>query len=157
MQVCIQIAGASSFDGGGRPSDLVDRDGLPKAKESLLLLIAEDEAMIALELESMVQELGHEVVGIARTADEAVRLAAMHRPDLVLMDIRLARGDGIEAAIAIRARHDIPAVFMTAHSDAETRRRAMEAAPFDYLVKPIGRAEVEASLIRARSALGRRP
>lgn len=156
MQAFVQIAGGSSFEGGGRTSGLVDRDGAPLTRRALHLLIAEDEAMIALELESMLEDLGHEVVGIARTADESIRFATMHRPDLVLMDIRLARGDGVEAAIAIRARHDIPAIFMTAHSDAETRRRAMEAAPLDYLVKPIGRAEFEASLMRAQSMLGRR-
>lgn len=157
MEAFVQVAGESSFGGGGRPSGRVDRAGVPLAGRSLNLLIAEDEAMIALELESVLDELGHAVVGIARTAEEAVRLAGLHRPDLVLMDIRLARGDGIEAAITIRGHYAIPSIFMTAHSDADTRRRAMEAAPIDYLVKPIGRAAVEASLSRARYSLGKRP
>src|SRR3954452_23872347 len=68
-----------------------------------------------LNTEADLETAGHTVVGLAMTSDEAIDLAARHRPDLVLMDIRLAEGNGIEAAQAIHSRWAIPSLFATSH------------------------------------------
>ena len=101
------------------------------------ILIVEDEAVVAMDLEDRLASLGYQLVDQAVSAEEAVRLTQEHRPDLVLMDIRL-RGDmdGIAAAQAIHRRFQIPVIFLTAYSDDETLARAKLAEPFGYLLKP---------------------
>jgi CheY-like chemotaxis protein len=82
------------------------------------VLLVEDEMLIALDLERMLRELGHNVVGIARTHTEAVAAAKEHRPGLVLVDIRLADGSsGIDAANEIQAMGRVPMVFVTAYPE----------------------------------------
>jgi two-component system, response regulator PdtaR len=81
------------------------------------ILIAEDEALIALNTQAALEAAGHSVVGVAMTSDEAITLAASCRPDLVLMDIRLAKGNGVEAAQAIHARWAIPSLFATSYRE----------------------------------------
>ena len=84
-----------------KPAVMHSRDSNAKSR-GLRILVVEDEAIIALELEAMLEDLGHEVLAIARTEAEAVRLSQSKRPELVLMDVRLGRnGDGINAARAI--------------------------------------------------------
>lgn len=107
------------------------------------VLVVEDEYFVALDLEGVLSDEGHVVVGIATDADEAVRLAEREKPDLVLMDVRLARGsDGIAAAISIRQRVGVPCVFLTAHADDETKARAAPARPVRWIAKPFRRSEV---------------
>jgi DNA-binding response OmpR family regulator len=77
------------------------------------ILIAEDEALIALSTQTELEKAGYTVVGLAMTSDEVIKLAGSCRPDLVLMDIRLARGSGVEAAQAIHTRWAIPSLFAT--------------------------------------------
>ena len=121
----------------------------------LRVLIVEDEAVTALNLESTLLKLGHDVVDIVDTAPEAVAAAAAHRPDLVFMDIRLAGGsDGVDAALQIRNSCDIPSVFLTAHSDARTRSRAAAARPLDFLVKPFSPDKIAGALRRAADRCG---
>ena len=82
------------------------------------VLIIEDESIIALDLESMMKELGHEVVGIAATRDEAVRQAVARKPGLVLADVRLADGSsGIDAVADILRSFDVPVIFITAYPE----------------------------------------
>ncbi len=82
------------------------------------VLIIEDESIIALDLESIVKNLGHEVVGIAATRDDAVRKALTHKPGLVLADIRLADGSsGIDAVSEILRSFDVPVIFITAYPE----------------------------------------
>jgi two-component system, response regulator PdtaR len=101
------------------------------------ILIVDDELWAALDMEWVVQTLGHEVVGPAATADKALELAATMRPNLVLMDVRLANNsDGVAAAIEIRERFDIPSLFVTAHGDSMTRDRAAAARPLGFIEKP---------------------
>lgn len=101
------------------------------------ILIVEDEFLIAMECEWILADAGHEVVGIAADEQQAVSLAERTRPDLVLMDIRLARGgDGIAAAKAIRSRYGTRSVFVSAHGERETRTRGEAADPAGWLVKP---------------------
>ena len=91
-------------------------------KSNLKILIVEDEFFIAMDVEEQARSLGHTVVGTAMTAEEAVRMAGETRPDLVLMDIRLAGAtDGIAAALAIRSQYGIASVFVTANTDPHTR------------------------------------
>lgn len=108
------------------------------------ILIVEDEAITALDLKQELISLGHEVVGIADNATDAVKAATELKPGLVLMDIRLSGDtDGITAASAIRGNDDIPVVFLTAHSDEATLERAVTAAPFGYILKPFQARELK--------------
>lgn len=101
------------------------------------ILVVEDERIVARDLANSLADLGYVVVGNVATGDDAVRSARESRPDLVLMDIRLAGAvDGVQAATRIRSEQDVPVIYLTAHSDDETLRRAKETAPFGYLVKP---------------------
>jgi two-component system, response regulator PdtaR len=101
------------------------------------ILIVDDELWAALDMEWVVRKLRHEVVGPAATAEEAIKLAETARPDLVLMDIRLANdSDGVAAAVEIRQRFDIPSLFVSAHGDPVTRERAIAARPSGFIEKP---------------------
>jgi two-component system, response regulator PdtaR len=126
-------------------------DGPEAAPRSVLrVLIVEDEALFALDLEDLVRELGHRPVGMVATQAEAVGEAVRLKPDLVFMDIRLAQGgDGLAAAREIRRRTGIPCIFITAHSDATTRAQAADAGGLAYLVKPVDKAELAGALERA--------
>src|SRR5207249_3653676 len=89
------------------------------------LLIVEDEAIVAMDLQQRLEHLGHEVVGTAATGEAAIQRAEEARPDVTLMDIRLkGEMDGIAAAAEIDRRFGTPVVFLTAHSDTQTVQRA---------------------------------
>lgn len=105
---------------------------------ALRILVVEDEVLIALDLVQRLERLGHSVIGPVETGEDAVQLATVNLPDLVLMDIRL-RGpmDGIEAAELIQQRLDLPVIYLTAYADEETVRRAEKTIPFGYLQKPV--------------------
>ena len=119
----------------------------------LRILLVEDETFTRLYFRDLLSELGHTVVETAETAAAAVAAAGEHGPDLVLMDIRLAgEGDGIEAAIEIRNRLGVPLIFLTAHTDPETRRRAEAAGALEYLVKPVRVWTLQEALERAAKA-----
>lgn len=108
------------------------------------ILIAEDEAITATALKSELVSLGYEVVGITDTAEDVVRAAGELNPDVVFMDITL-KGvlDGITAAVAIRGRTGAPVVFLTAHADEKTMKRSVFAGPFEYILKPFTRKELQ--------------
>lgn len=127
------------------PAGEAGTDTLEDTRRPLRVLIVEDEAITAMHIEDMVLDLGHVVVGTADTEARAIAAASAHRPDLVLMDIRLAKkSDGIAAAMEIRRQQDIPAIFMSAHSDPVTRQRAAAANPLGYLVKPVVKEQIAA-------------
>ncbi|MBR0938967.1 response regulator [Bradyrhizobium jicamae] len=118
-------------------------------KSNLKILIVEDEFFIALDVEEQAKSLGHTVVGKAVTADEAVRMAGERQPDVVLMDIHLAGAtDGIAAALAIRSKHGIESVFVTANTDPHTLMRAKAIKPLGVLEKPINLERLRAQLAR---------
>jgi CheY-like chemotaxis protein len=115
--------------------------------ETTRILIAEDEAIIATALKSELVSLGYEVVGITDTAEDVVRAAGELNPDVVFMDITL-KGvlDGITAAVAIRGRTGAPVVFLTAHADDKTMKRSVFAGPFEYILKPFTRKELQTAV-----------
>ena len=116
----------------------------------LKILVVEDEFFIALDVEEQAKSLGHTVVGIAVTADEAIRMAGETRPDIVLMDIRLSGAtDGIAAALAIRSQYGIESIFVTANTDPHTLRRAKAIGPLGVLEKPITLERLRAQLALA--------
>lgn len=104
------------------------------------ILIVEDEFIVAMELESTLLDEGFVVVGLANSAEQAVRHAATLQPDLIVMDIRLiGERDGVDAAAEIWTTMQIRSIFATAHSDARTRVRAERANPLGWLTKPYDR------------------
>jgi len=120
-------------------------------QEAKVILVVEDERVVALDLQRSLQNLGYRVPATASSAEQALRLAEELRPDLILMDIRIAGDrDGIETAIAFRSRLDVPVVYLTAFSDAATLERAHATEPHGYLLKPVKndqlRAVVEVAL-----------
>ena len=129
--------------------------------EPIRILIAEDEAITAAALKGELISLGYEVVGITDTAEDVVQTAGELLPDVVFMDITL-KGvlDGITAAVAIRGRTGAPVVFLTAHADEKTMKRSVFAGPFEYILKPFTRKElqnaVEVSLKKRKAELEER-
>lgn len=120
------------------------------------ILIVEDEAITAAYLADVLESLGHTVVGTAKTGAEALAREEEQRPELVLMDLQLkGELDGVAAARAIRARRDVPVVFVTAHADPETVARVAAITPAGYVVKPAReehvRSAVELALTRHRA------
>lgn len=101
------------------------------------ILIVEDDRIVARDIQHQLSRMGHVVVGMSSSGEDAVRLACSQQPDLVLMDIRLeGEMDGIEAARRIRDAHRIPIVFLTAYANDEVVHRASLTEPFGYLLKP---------------------
>ena len=100
------------------------------------VLIAEDEVLIRMDLAEMLREEGYEIVGEAGDGQEAVDLAEALRPDLVIMDVKMPRRDGIDAASEIAAKRIAPIVILTAFSQRELVERARDAGAMAYLVKP---------------------
>lgn len=100
------------------------------------VLIAEDEALIRLDLAEMLRDEGYHVVGEAADGQEAVELAEELRPDLVIMDVKMPRRDGIDAAAEIAAKRIAPVVVLTAFSQRELVEKARDAGAMAYLVKP---------------------
>ncbi|HEX8481164.1 MAG TPA: response regulator [Allosphingosinicella sp.] len=105
----------------------------------LRILIVEDESVIAWALQSLLEDLGHEVVEVVASGEAALAAAAAHRPELILMDINLGRGlDGIEAAEQIRADGPVTVIFVSAYGDQSTMARIDERVPgAPLLTKPV--------------------
>ena len=111
------------------------------------VLIVEDEAIAALDLERRVRAIGHSVVGSADSAALAIQCVREQRPDLVLMDIRLkGERDGVSVAEEIRRELDVPTVFLTAFSDRQTVGRAVTVEPLGYVVKPVDDRSLEIAM-----------
>jgi len=115
------------------------------------VLIAEDETIIRLDLRALLERAGHEVVGEARDGDEAIALAERLSPDLIVMDVKMPRLDGIDAARRILANRPVPIVMLTAYAQAELIERAAEAGAFGYLVKPFREADLLPAMATARA------
>ncbi len=101
------------------------------------VLIVEDETLIAMHLEMLVEDFGHQVCAIAASAAEAIEHAAAHLPDVALMDIRLAGGSsGVDAARELHARHGIRCIFTSGNLDPAIREAVRAYEPIDFVGKP---------------------
>jgi response regulator NasT len=116
------------------------------------VVIAEDEAIVRLDLREILEEEGFDVVGEASRGEEAVELVSQHRPDLVLLDIKMPGMDGLAAAEAISEIGGTAILFLTAFSQRDLVERARDAGAIAYLVKPFQRDEL---LPAIEVALGR--
>jgi response regulator NasT len=106
------------------------------------VVIAEDEAIVRLDLREILEEEGFDVLGEAGRGDEAVDLVREHRPDLVLLDIKMPGMDGLQAAEAISQLGGTAILFLTAFSQRDLVERARDAGAIAYLVKPFKRDEL---------------
>lgn len=111
------------------------------------ILVAEDERIVARDIEKRLTRLGYVVPALVVSGEDAVQKAAELKPDLVLMDIQL-RGemDGIEAAEQIRTELGIPVIYLTAYADAATLQRAKATEPFGYIIKPFDERDLHAAV-----------
>ena len=126
----------------------------PSGSEPRTVLIVEDEAVVAENLERGLKELGYVVIGSVPTAETALEVAAGKQPDIVLMDIHLAGPmKGFEAARRIWERFQIPVVYVTAYADSETLNDAKTTENYGYIVKPFHTQAVHAAI---QIALARR-
>ena len=115
------------------------------------ILIAEDETIIRLDLRGLLERAGLEVCAEARDGLEAVELARDEEPDLAILDVKMPRLDGIEAARRILADRPIPIVMLTAYGQDELVSRAVEAGVFGYLVKPFRESDLLPAIRTARA------
>lgn len=119
----------------------------PESREPIRILVAEDEGIAALDTCDQLRALGHRVTAAVFSARDAVLQVETERPDLVLMDVRLKGPiDGIAAATEIRARFDVPTIFVTAYADDATVQRAKLAEPFGYVLKPFDERELRIAI-----------
>ena len=115
------------------------------------ILVAEDETIIRLDLRGLLERAGYDVVAEARDGEEAVELARLHQPDLALMDVKMPRLDGIEAARRMLEERPIPIVMLTAFDQRELVERAAEAGVYGYLVKPFREQDVVPAIELAKA------
>ena len=111
------------------------------------VLVVEDQIIVAMDIQDELTSLGYLVMDIVGSGEEAIQRVAATQPDLVLMDIRLeGEMDGIQAAEQIRARFNIPVVYLTAHADDDTLQRAKLTEPFGYIVKPFQERDLHTTI-----------
>lgn len=106
-------------------------------KKTYRIVIADDEALAAMDLREMLEEEGHEVVGIGKDGVEALDLTKKYKPDLVILDVQMPRLDGIQAAQMIAHNNWAPVVLLTAFGDEEVIERAKKSFVFGYVMKPV--------------------
>src|SRR5919202_2447863 len=115
------------------------------------ILVAEDETIIRIDLRNLLERAGFEVCAEARDGVEAVELARSAQPDLAVLDVKMPRLDGIEAARRILDERPIPIVMLTAFGQEELVQRAAEAGVFGYLVKPFREQDLLPAIHTARA------
>lgn len=121
--------------------------------EKFRILIVEDEAIIAHDLTLRLRRLGFEICGAVPTGQEAIDLAGVKEPDVVLMDIMLkGEMDGIEAARVIRKRYRLPVIFVTAFTNTRAFRLIKRLYPYAYLTKPFEDEELKGVIDKALEA-----
>ena len=115
--------------------------------EQRSVLVVEDEQIVATELREILAGLGYRTIAAASTGLEALARTEETHPDLILMDIRIkGEMDGIETASRITARWNIPIIYVTAHADRETLRRAKVTGPLGYVLKPFSERELQIAI-----------
>jgi two-component system, response regulator PdtaR len=123
----------------------------PARSVPMRILLAEDETIIRLDLRDLLERAGFEVCAEAKDGEEAVELARQAEPDLAILDVKMPRLDGIEAARRIISERPIPIVMLTAYSQEELVSRAVEAGVFGYLVKPFRETDLLPAIHAARA------
>jgi len=115
--------------------------------ENIKIMIVEDEGLIAQRIKLSLTRMGCEVVAIASRGEEAIKMATEIRPELIMMDIMIKGNiDGIEAAIQIRERCDVPVIYLTAYGDSTTLERAKASEPVGYILKPINELQMQVAI-----------
>ncbi|MFI8345962.1 ANTAR domain-containing response regulator [Streptomyces sp. NPDC085596] len=125
-----------------QPADVSDDDKSHVPPLTTRVVIAEDEALIRLDLKEMLEEEGYTVVGEAGDGEQAVELAREHKPDLVILDVKMPKMDGISAAEKIAEESIAPVLMLTAFSQRDLVERARDAGAMAYLVKPFSKTDV---------------
>lgn len=120
------------------------------------IFIVEDEAIIAAEIQSILEKLGYQVIGKARNGDKALDMLASGQPDLALLDITIKGSlNGIDLAKIIQEKYHYPYIFLTSHSDIDTLNKVKETLPYGYIVKPFTenglRSTIELALFKFQS------
>ena len=105
--------------------------------KKLKILLADDEAILRLDLREMLTDAGHEVIGEAANGEEAVKLARELKPEFIIMDVKMPVMDGLTAAKLIAAENIAPVLLLTAYSQQDIVEKASEAGVIAYLVKPV--------------------
>jgi CheY-like chemotaxis protein len=101
------------------------------------IMVVEDEVIVAMDIKTRLERVGYRVQAVVSSGDKVLAKAEEVRPDLIVMDILLEGAmDGVSAAEAVRERLAIPVVFLTAHADSMTVRRAKQTFPYGYILKP---------------------
>jgi PAS domain S-box-containing protein len=136
------------------PATAIFRKGV-NVMEPASILIVEDEPVVAKDIQLSLQRLGYRVPATATSGEEAIRKAGDTHPDLILMDIVLkGKMDGVETALQIQRRQDVPVIYLTAYADNHTLERAKVTSPAGYMLKPYQanelRTTIELALHRAR-------
>lgn len=101
------------------------------------LMVVEDESILRMDIKEMLIEAGYEVVAEANSGDKAIELAALHKPDLIVMDIKMPKMNGIKASRIIYQAFQIPSLLLTAYSERDLVEEAKNAHILGYLVKPV--------------------
>lgn len=115
--------------------------------EQIRILLVEDDYILALNFQEILESLGYTVVDIANSAEVAIEKAHQLRPDLILMDIQLSgKMNGIEGAEKIWNNLQILSIYVTGYADKDTLERATQMCPFDYLLKPVTKQELNATI-----------
>ncbi|MBF0552736.1 MAG: response regulator [Deltaproteobacteria bacterium] len=111
------------------------------------ILLADDEAVLIMQLKKRLETFGHQVVGTAASGEKAVELARAFKPDLMLMDIVMPGGlDGLDASEIIKGELDTPIIFMSGHADDHVLERIKNAQPDGFIVKPINEFELKVTV-----------
>ena len=133
------------------PTDGPDSGHAVSETASIRILVAEDEALIRLDLAEMLTEAGYDVVAQASNGEQAVDLSRALRPDLVIMDVKMPVLDGISAAEQLNKERIAPVVMLTAFSQKELVERARDAGVMAYIVKPFSASDLAPAIDIARS------
>ncbi|SFM71297.1 response regulator [Methanolobus profundi] len=115
--------------------------------KDIKILVVEDESIIALNIKKKLKSFGYTVPAMATTGEDAIKMAEITFPDLILMDVRLkGEMDGIQTAAEIRKKFDIPIIFLTAYSDDKVLERAKKTEPYGYIVKPFKANDLKSNI-----------
>lgn len=114
--------------------------------DKLRILIAEDENLMAFGLRLQLKDIGHKVVGAAKDGEEAIKMAERHRPDLVLLDIKMPKKDGLEVTRELMRKRPVPIIILARYSDRKFIEKADAAGAMAYLLKPVVDANLKPAI-----------